>query len=31
LIWLLMIRRRRQNKMDQQVAEEVAKQTGGPG
>jgi cell shape-determining protein MreD len=31
LIWLLMIRRRRQNKMDKQVAEEVAKQTGGQG
>jgi hypothetical protein len=29
LIWLLLMRRRRQNKMDQQVAEEVAKQTGG--
>ena len=29
LIWLLMVRRRRQNKIDKQVAEEVAKQTGG--
>jgi hypothetical protein len=31
LIWLLMVRRRRQNKIDKQVAEEVAKQTGGQG
>lgn len=29
IIWLFWMRRRRQNKMDQQVAEEVAKQTGG--
>ncbi|HEV7200637.1 MAG TPA: hypothetical protein VGO32_07530 [Candidatus Limnocylindria bacterium] len=29
LVWLLLIRRRRQKKMDEQVAEEVAKQTGG--
>lgn len=29
LVWLLLIRRRRQNKMDEKVAEEVAKQTGG--
>jgi phosphotransferase system glucose/maltose/N-acetylglucosamine-specific IIC component len=29
LVWLFMIRRRRQNKMDEKVAEEVAKQTGG--
>ena len=29
IIWLFMMRRRRQNKIDQQVAEEVAKQTGG--
>ncbi|HEY7451994.1 MAG TPA: hypothetical protein VIA02_05685 [Candidatus Limnocylindria bacterium] len=28
LIWLLLVRRRRQNKIDQQVADEVAKQTG---
>ncbi|HJT63483.1 MAG TPA: hypothetical protein VJ839_01785 [Candidatus Limnocylindria bacterium] len=29
LVWLFMMRRRRQNKMDEKVAEEVAKQTGG--
>lgn len=29
LVWLLLIRRRRQKKMDEKVAEEVAKQTGG--
>ncbi len=29
LVWLFLIRRRRQNKMDEKVAEEVAKQTGG--
>jgi hypothetical protein len=29
LVWILMMRRRRQNKIDAQVAEEVAKQTGG--
>ncbi len=28
VIWLFWMRRRRQNKMDEQVAEEVAKQTG---
>ena len=31
LIWLLFARRRRQSKIDKQVAEEVAKQTGGQG
>jgi hypothetical protein len=29
IVWLFMMRRRRQNKIDKQVAEEVAKQTGG--
>lgn len=29
IIWLFWMRRRRQNKMDEQVAAEVAKQTGG--
>ena len=29
IIWLVLMRRRRQNKIDKQVAEEVAKQTGG--
>jgi hypothetical protein len=29
LIWLVMMRRRRQNKIDKQVAEEVAKQQSG--
>lgn len=29
VIWLLMARRRRQNKIDKEVAEQVAKQTGG--
>ncbi|HET9498017.1 MAG TPA: hypothetical protein VFP83_06795 [Candidatus Limnocylindria bacterium] len=29
IVWLVMMRRRRQNKIDKQVAEEVAKQTGG--
>ncbi len=31
IIWLFWMRRRRQNKMDEQVAEEVAKQTGQSG
>lgn len=29
IVWLVLMRRRRQNKIDKQVAEEVAKQTGG--
>ena len=31
LIWLLLMRRRRQSKIDKEVAEQVAKQTGGQG
>ena len=29
IVWLFMMRRRRQSKIDKQVAEEVARQTGG--